>query len=149
MPRLATSDLLPHICAVWRLAWGSANPAVAVLAPLEHWMDRAAKEFTAEHEIWVQEEQGGLRAFHVLHPGTRWLEQLHVHPEHQGKGFGKAALTHVCTRLSEGWSLHVAQDNQRARAFYERFGLRAGEVSTNPGTGRQRIQYDWWPSDKQ
>jgi ribosomal protein S18 acetylase RimI-like enzyme len=57
-------------------------------------------------------------------------------------------LTHVCTRLSEGWSLHVAQDNQRARAFYERFGLTAGEVSTNPSTGRQRIQYGWWPSDR-
>lgn len=147
MMRLATPVLLPQICAVWRLAWGSANPAVAVLAPLEHWMERAAKEFTAEHEIWVQEEQEALRAFHVLHPATRWLEQLHVHPDHQGKGFGTAALTHVCTRLSEGWSLHVAQDNLRARAFYERFGLTAAEVSTNPSTGRQRIRYDWRPSD--
>jgi putative acetyltransferase len=110
-------------------------------------MERAAKEFTAEHEIWVQEQQGVLRAFHVLHPGTCWLEQLHVHPDHQGKGLGTAALNDVRARLPEGWSLHVAQDNLRARAFYERFGLAAGEVSTNPDSGRLRVRYDWRPSD--
>ena len=146
MLRLATPSMLPHISAVWRLAWRSANPTVATLAPLEHWMGRAAKEFTAEHEIWVQEKQGSFCAFHVLHPATRWLEQLHVHPDHQGTGLGTAALSHVCTRLPDGWSLYVAQDNRRARTVYERFGLAAGEVSINPDTGRQRVRYDWRPS---
>jgi putative acetyltransferase len=148
MHRLATPELLPHICAIWRLAWRSANPNVADLAPLEHWMNRAAKEFTAAHEVWVQEENGKLRAFHVLHPGTRWLDQLHVHPDHQGSGFGRTSLDQVCTRLPEGWSLHVAQDNLRARTFYEQFGLTTGEISTNPITGRQRVRYDWRPSNK-
>ena len=135
-----------EIAALWRVAWASANPHAPSLAPLEHWLERAHQEFTASHEVWIREVNGAACAFHVLHPPTQWLDQLHVHPEHHGQGLGQAALNQVCARFPDGWSLHVATDNRRAIRLYERFGMQAGDISQNPSSGRTRIEYRWSPT---
>jgi putative acetyltransferase len=145
MLRSACSSDYPQIAALWRAAWATANPDVPSLAPLDHWLERAQKEFTTSHEVWIQEEHGSVCAFHAVHPYTRWLDQLHVHPDHQGRGFGQVALNQVCERFPGGWSLHVATENQRAIRFYERYGMQAGDISKNPISGRTRIQYSWCP----
>lgn len=135
----------PKIAALWRAAWSTANPDAPTLAPLEHWLERVQKEFAAPLEVWVQEEHGNVCAFHVVNPHTQWLDQLHVHPVHQGRGLGQIALNQLCERFPGGWSLHVATENQRAIRFYERYGMQAGDISQNPISGRTRIRYSWRP----
>lgn len=53
-----------------------------------------------------------------------WLEQLYVHPSHQGQGIG-AVLLDQAKRASTGTlRLHVFQQNLRAQAFYKRHGFK-------------------------
>jgi putative acetyltransferase len=137
----------PTIAALWRAAWSTANPDAPTLAPLEHWLERVQEEFTASHEVWVQEEHGNVCAFHVLNPRTRWLDQLHVHPNHQRRGLGQVVLNQLCERFPEGWSLYVATENLRAKRFYERFGMHGSDISRNPISGRSRIRYSWSPAE--
>jgi ribosomal protein S18 acetylase RimI-like enzyme len=57
------------------------------------------------------------------------LESLAVLPDHRGRGVGEAlvgaALEHFRELGLREWNLAVMDGNERARAFYERLGLRA------------------------
>lgn len=55
------------------------------------------------------------------------LDNLHVQPDAQGRGLGRAILCRVAETVdSKGWApklwLWVYASNARARRFYERFG---------------------------
>ncbi|MDE7399549.1 MAG: GNAT family N-acetyltransferase [Oscillospiraceae bacterium] len=59
--------------------------------------------------------------------GYAYIKDLYVLPERQGRGIGKKLLTHALAKMREkGFShavLECAEDNTRARRFYERFGF--------------------------
>ena len=134
------------VAALWRDAWAAANPQVTAVQPLEHWLARVRAEFGAPREAVVALVAGEIGAFMVVDPGRAWLEQLHTAPALQGRGLGRALLDEACLRMPAGWSLHVALANQRAQAFYTRYGLaRGGKVDTHPVTGRERVAYAWLP----
>lgn len=63
-----------------------------------------------------------------------WLEDLHIAPEHRGRGVGRAVMTLLARRARragmEGIAWTVEPGNDRAMAFYERLGAaRAGSVA--------------------
>lgn len=51
-----------------------------------------------------------------------WLDDLYVHPDHQGSGVGTALFELVTTLRPEGFCLWVFESNEPARAFYRRRG---------------------------
>lgn len=142
-PRLLPLTIpdLPAVAAVWRAAWASANPAAAVVAPLDHWLGRATAEFGAPQRTELAWQGDLLAGFFVLDAARPYLAQLCVLPSRQGQGLGAALLQAVDQRLPHGWSLHVAEDNLGACRFYVRHGLRAGALSVHPVSGRLRRAY--------
>jgi ribosomal protein S18 acetylase RimI-like enzyme len=65
------------------------------------------------------------------------IDRLYVHPAHQRTGVGRSLLTEATDRLrARGMSsvtLWVLQDDERARAFYERLGWQLDGASRLDG----------------
>ncbi|MHB1986370.1 MAG: GNAT family N-acetyltransferase [Acidimicrobiales bacterium] len=93
-------------------------------------------------EVWVIGAAGDLLALMVL--DEEWLDQLYVHPDHSGKGFG-SCLVNLAKRLRpSGLGLWTFQSNHGARRFYERHGFHA--VETTDGANEEAspdICYRW------
>ena len=83
---------------------------------------RLILEDTGRH-VWVAEVSGALAGFGQLNPVSRELEALYVHPDHAGRGIGRALLLHL-----EGLTRKVGVASLRLTAtlnavpFYERSG---------------------------
>lgn len=73
-------------------------------------------------QLLVAERDGIVQAMAVLEIPK--LESLHVHPDAQGTGIGRALFDH-CRKLSgPGMELYCLLGNERAMAFYEKAGMR-------------------------
>ncbi|CAN7217721.1 GNAT family N-acetyltransferase [Acidovorax sp. LjRoot66] len=141
--RPATGTDAPMLAALWRRAWASANPLVAEVAPLAHWLERVHAEFGPPCLTLVGVHDGTAVAFMVLDMEAAHLHQLFVDPGAQGTGIGAALVAHVCELCPQGWSLHVASTNLRARRFYARYGLQEHGHDRHPITGRERVLCRW------
>jgi ribosomal protein S18 acetylase RimI-like enzyme len=75
-----------------------------------------------QREVWVWEEKGSILGFIAL--GDATIDHLYVEPEMTGRGIGSALLEHAKEQRPEGFSLWTFQQNEGARRFYERHGLR-------------------------
>lgn len=63
------------------------------------------------------------------------LEMLFLHPDHIGKGLGKAMLDYAVQHL-EANELDVNEDNQNAVAFYSKNGFEIIDRTPIDGTGK-------------
>jgi putative acetyltransferase len=84
----------------------------------------------AKGEVWVAEEGGIIVGYAARSPG--WLDQLYVHPDHHGRGFGHALLEQARADVS-GLQLWAFQRNARARAFYEAHGFVLDRLTDGSG----------------
>jgi GNAT superfamily N-acetyltransferase len=109
------------------------------------WAERVTRE-SGTHRLYLAEAAGELRGFSYLGPadeaermppGTGVLYAIHVHPDAQGKGIGRALMDR-CLRTFAEWRcaraiLWVLDGNHRARRFYQRTGWRHdGTVRESP-----------------
>jgi GNAT superfamily N-acetyltransferase len=140
-----------------RAAAGDADAVVAIFGaafaqltflPRLHTPEEDRVFFTGvveEHEVWLVEEEGRALGFAALSADR--LEQLYVHPDAQGRGVGGALLDRAKERRPGGFSLWVFQQNEGARRFYERHGLRL--VRETDGAGNEErtpdALYEWRP----
>jgi GNAT superfamily N-acetyltransferase len=96
----------------------------------ENQQDEWAVEFfrhrEAIHEIaLVSEEPIGYLSYEDMDDDLV-LEQLYLHPDHQGQGYGSEILSRLiglAHSVGKPLSLSVLTTNPRARAFYERYGF--------------------------
>ena len=79
------------------------------------------------------------------------VDNLHVHPEWQGKGIGRNLMNHCIDQIAKldqqfKMYLWVLKENHNARKFYERMGGRSVEQTTenNPGGGQAEILRIFW-----
>ncbi len=75
-----------------------------------------------------------------------WLDDLYVHPDHQGQGVGAALLELVQAQRPAGFCLWVFESNLPARRFYEQHGLVA--LDRTDGSGNEERAPDVrmaWP----
>ena len=64
---------------------------------------------------------------------------IFVHPDHQGKGIGKALMDHACTRRAT-LELDVFKANAIGRRFYDRYGFTPVNEHIHQETGNRLIR---------
>jgi ribosomal protein S18 acetylase RimI-like enzyme len=79
-----------------------------------------------------------------------WITHLYLDPAWIGRGIGSRLLELARRELAPPIRLYTFQENQRARAFYERRGFTA--VSFGDGSGNEEkcpdVLYEWRPADE-
>jgi ribosomal protein S18 acetylase RimI-like enzyme len=96
-------------------------------------------------EVWVAEQEERIVGFVALSEDL--LDHIYVHPDAQGHGIGSALLDVAKERRPAGFSLWVFQQNEGARRFYERHGLRLVH-ETDGSANEERTPdalYEWRP----
>jgi ribosomal protein S18 acetylase RimI-like enzyme len=123
-----------HVHAVSRhAAYAELVPADALAQVTPHaqtaaWQVRLAALATP-YEMFVAVDDDTVVGFALAlaHPGeAAELNAIHVLPEHQGTGVGRALMAAVVATFTD-WGvadahLHVVDGNERAQAFYRRAG---------------------------
>jgi len=81
----------------------------------------------------IRDKQGKIRAFMGL--GEELIEMLFVHPEEQGKGYGKK-LVEYAVRKKRRFKVDVNEQNESAFGFYRRMGFRVIGRDATDGMGK-------------
>jgi putative acetyltransferase len=94
------------------------------------------------NDVWVAEEKGEVVGYAAR--GDGWLNQLYVHPDHQGEGIGDALLAEAMTGV-DALQLWAFQQNTRARRFYEKRGFVLVELTDGAGNEEKTpdARYAW------
>ncbi|MEK4356837.1 N-acetyltransferase [Paenibacillus sp. FSL M7-1455] len=94
-------------------------------------------------ESYVLENEGEIAGF--ISVVQHLLAALFVHPDHQGKGYGRALMEYVKERVPK-LELKVYKDNENAIHFYERQGFSVLEETVDEETGQAEFVMGWQAS---
>jgi GNAT superfamily N-acetyltransferase len=124
--------------------------ATQAYLPRLHTLDEHRSFFAgclAEDDVWAWEEDGVMLGYMILRGGDQ-LFHIYVEPAETNRGIGTALLEHAKRELPRGFTLWTFQENDGARRFYERHGLRA--IAFGDGSGNEEgvpdVQYEWRPT---
>ena len=121
--------------------------AVPLIPRMVHRDDETRAWFASvvlvEREVWVAEVSGAIVALMVLRGD--FVDQLHVHPDHQRLGIGTLLVARAKRQRPRGLRLYTFQTNEPARDFYEARGFKA--IAFGDGTGNEEgapdVLYEW------
>ena len=96
-----------------------------------------------QHGWNAQDESGFFALDHARDCG--WIEQLYLHPEAVGLGYGRQLLEWAKGELGPPIRLYTFQFNKRSRRFYEREGFEV--VAYRDGSQNEErcpdVLYEW------
>jgi GNAT superfamily N-acetyltransferase/chorismate mutase len=98
----------------------------------------------ASYDVWLATRGDAVAGYTRSTP--TWLDDLYVHPDHQGAGVGTALFETVTTLLPQGFCLWVFESNEPARAFYR--GRGCVELERTDGSANEERAPDIrvaWP----
>ena len=108
------------------------------------WMGGHLAALTAAGcRILVAEVEGEVAGFVTVDPRLGHLDQLAVHPAHQGGGVADRLMDGAKALSPAGLDLEVNDDNGRARRFYARRGFDTVGTGRNPNSGRPTLLLRW------
>jgi GNAT superfamily N-acetyltransferase len=146
-PPIIIRPAMPHqydeIARVWMEGWVSTGLAEASNFLLANLRARVRHEIDGGWSLFVAEHRGALAAMLALHPGDKYLDQLFVAPEHQGRGLGRTLLAFTRTQLPDEIWLRCVRENERAWRWYEREGFVFEKEEVSPVTGFMMKYYRW------
>ena len=94
--------------------------------------------------LWVA--LGGSEIVGFLALDGSYLDRLYVHPSAQRQGAGSALVDVAKDASPQGLELHTHQQNEHARAFYERHGFVAVRFGISPAPeSAPDVEYHWRP----
>jgi len=140
------AEEIEDVVRVWRRARDDSQPWLE--ARMGHTAEDDLRFFRGtiarENDVWVAVE-GEVAGFLAI-AGER-LGWLYVDPVSQRRGIGTALLDKAKALSPAGLTLFTHQQNQRARAFYERRGLRAVRFGVSPvPESEPDVLYRWNPA---
>ena len=141
--RPAREDEYDAITRVWMDSHVSTGLATASDATFAELRARIPREIANGWQLHVAEVDGTIAGMLAFRMRDKYLDQIFVAPEHQGKGIGAKLLAVVREHLPDEILLRTAVANTRAIAWYEREGfVRENEVMQPEWSG-PRVYYRW------
>jgi ribosomal protein S18 acetylase RimI-like enzyme len=147
MIRPARADEYEEIARVWMESWVSTGLAEASQFLLANLRARVRREMEHGWSLFVVEDHGTIAAMLALHLPSRYLDQLFVAPEHQGRSLGRKLLAFTRTQLPDEIWLRCARKNEKAWRWYEREGFVFEKEEVEPMNGLMMKYYRWKRED--
>ena len=128
---------------LWVAAWRAAMPDID-FDGRRIWFDRHFDALQGSGARVLVAEVGDVPLGLVtVDPGRRHLDQLAVHPDHQGRGVASLLIAAAKVLSPAGLVLDVNRDNPRARRLYAGHGFSELSAGRNPGSGLPTLRLGW------
>lgn len=141
--RPARIDEYDAIARVWMNSWVSTGLAEASNFLLAQLRARLPLEVEQGWSLYVADDDGVLAAMLALHLPKKYLDQLFVAPEYQGRSLGRTLLAFTRIRLPDEIELRCVRENEKAWRWYEREGFTFEKEQIEPMTGFVMKYYRW------
>jgi ribosomal protein S18 acetylase RimI-like enzyme len=141
--RAADESDFDIVAEIWHESASLPGVGPPVMPTLTELRTRVDRELVAGWEVTVATSGEAIVGFAALKPQLAVLDQLFVKPSFHGGGVGKALLEHAMVKMTNGFTLHTASANHRARRFYEAAGLTLVRDGSHPNTGHPVTFYEW------
>jgi GNAT superfamily N-acetyltransferase len=141
--RLARAEEYDEVARVWMDSWvstGLADTSSLLLADLRA---RIAIEVQKGWSLYVADEGGRLAAMLALHLQDKYLDQLFVAPNYQGRNLGRRLLAFTRQHLPDEIWLRCVRENEKAWRWYERESFVFEKEAIEPMTGFVMKYYRW------
>jgi ribosomal protein S18 acetylase RimI-like enzyme len=132
-----------EIARIWMNSFCSTGlevPSNFLLAKLRA---RVPLEVEKGWSLFVADDEGRLAAMLALHLPLRYLDQLFVAPEYQGRSLGRELLGFTRRHLPDEIELRCIRENEKAWRWYEREGFVFEGEKVEPMTGFVMKYYRW------
>ena len=143
MIRPARADEYDEVAQIWMDSWVSTGLEDASNFLLAKLRARVPMEIEKGWSLYVADDQGRLEAMLALHLQDKYLDQLFVAPEYQGKNVGRLLLTFTRKHLTDEIWLRCVRENEKAWRWYEREGFVFEKEQVEPMTGFVMRYYRW------
>jgi GNAT superfamily N-acetyltransferase len=141
--RPARADEYDEIARAWMDSWVSTGLSEASPFLLANLRARIPHEIERGWTLFIADDQGTPAAMLALHLPNRYLDQLMVAPEYQGKSLGRDLLAFTRTHLPDEIWLRCVRENEKAWRWYEREGFVFEKEQVEPATGFVMKYYRW------
>jgi putative acetyltransferase len=139
----------PGLLSVWVAAWRATFPEIDFDARRDWLVNRTTTlEAKGAQTLCLftpasANEPEALAGFVTIDPGTGWLDQICVSPDHFGEGLAELLLSAAKEISPHKIQLDVNADNRRAIAFYIRNGFSATGEGASTLSGRATVLMAW------
>ena len=141
--RPARVDEYDEVARVWMNSWATTGLEAASEALLEKLRARVRTDVANGWSLYIVDDGGTLAAMLALHLPNRYLDQLFVAPEYQGKSIGRMLLAFTRKHLPDEIWLRCVRENEKAWRWYEREGFVFEKETVEPMTGFTMKYYRW------
>src|SRR5882762_5793460 len=141
--RPARPDEYNEVARVWMNSWVSTGLAEASEFLLANLRARVSHEIEQGWSLFVADDRGTLAAMLALHLPRRYLDQLFVAPEYQGKSLGRELLAFTRAQLPDEIWLRCVRENEKAWRWYEQEGFVFEKEQVEPMNGFVMRYYRW------
>ena len=141
--RPARPNEYDEIARVWMNSFCSTGleaPSNFLLATLRA---RVPLEVEKGWSLFVADDDGAIAAMLAMHLPKRYLDQLFVAPEYQGRSLGRTLLAFTREHLPDEIELRCIRENEKAWRWYEREGFVFEKEALEPMTGFVMKYYRW------
>ena len=132
-----------EVARVWMNSWASTGLEDASDFLLAKLRARIPLEIEKGWSLFVADDNGTIAAMLALHLPRKYLDQLFVAPEYQGRGLGRALLAFTRQQLPDEIELRCVRGNEQAWRWYEREGFVVEHEQLEPMTGFVMKYYRW------
>jgi GNAT superfamily N-acetyltransferase len=141
--RPARPEEFDAIARVWMDSWVSTGLAEASNFLLAQLRARISLEVENGWSLYVADDGGVLAAMLAIHLPKKYLDQLFVAPEYQGKSLGRTLLAFTRQHLPHEIELRCVRENEKAWRWYEREGFVFEKEAVEPAVGFVMKYYRW------
>lgn len=147
--RPATDSELERIAQIWDESWHSTGVPSPEVLSISQLTDRLLGFTASGADIYAVEHNQFIAGMMVLDAASHTLSQLFLAPAFQGLGLGAACLTFAKTALPGGFTLTVADANDKAQDFYIANGLTREARFFREEYARFDLLFRWVPDSPQ